>query len=160
MDGHELRNLTPHPITFVDRGGEIKGQLPIDTTAARAVPGRPARRTDVAGVPVPVYVLPPRTHVVDLPPPGPSQLLVVSELVARTAIDRNDLVFPYGHVRDSTGRVIGCRALARYAHVPGEFYSLHLGDDVVSGVADTMTPTSADAGDGTAFGSIGPTTGR
>lgn len=52
----------------------------------------------------------------DLPKPQPETLYIVSSLVAMFELyvnDRTDLLFPWGLIKDSNGRVHGCRALCR-----------------------------------------------
>jgi hypothetical protein len=41
--------------------------------------------------------------------------LVVSRVLAMACPDRDDLVFPFGEVRDAEGRIVAVRALARFA---------------------------------------------
>jgi len=57
------------------------------------------------------------TDVVDLPAPQPGVYLVVSMVVPPVAAARGrwtgDLLTPGQQVRDSAGRVIGCRSLVR-----------------------------------------------
>ena len=50
--------------------------------------------------------------VVDLPEPEKDVMLVVSRLVASACPDRPDLLVPGPLVRDSEGKVIGCRGLS------------------------------------------------
>jgi len=51
----------------------------------------------------------------DLPDPAPDTLYIVSAIAARAAHQqgRRDVVMPDDTVRDSDGRIIGCRSLAR-----------------------------------------------
>lgn len=52
----------------------------------------------------------------DLPDPAPDTLYIVSSLVAMFELyqnNRTDLLFPWGLIKDSHGRVHGCRALCR-----------------------------------------------
>ena len=48
-----------------------------------------------------------------LPEPQENTLYIVSALVAGACKNRNDLVIPNDIVRDETGRIIGCKNLAR-----------------------------------------------
>ena len=50
--------------------------------------------------------------VVDLPEPEKDVMLVVSRLVASACTDRPDLLVPGPLVRDSKGKVIGCKGLS------------------------------------------------
>lgn len=50
-----------------------------------------------------------------LPPVRDNTIYVVSRLVADVYRDnRDDLVFPYSFTRTNSGRILGCRALARF----------------------------------------------
>ena len=106
-----LRNLTPHPIVLFDTDGvpvtlAPQGPVPRVTLTRWTLPpietvhGRLARSRTARG-----------TTVSDLPGPRPGVLLVVSRLVAETAAQRTDLVFPDDAVRDRQGRVVGARTL-------------------------------------------------
>ena len=53
------------------------------------------------------------TDVDGLPAPEEGVHLVVSLLTAQAAPERTDLLVPVGQVRDDSGRIIGCRGLAR-----------------------------------------------
>lgn len=48
-----------------------------------------------------------------LPDPQPGVLYLVSRVTA-AAVDRPDLVFPQGELRDEHGAIIGCRALGTF----------------------------------------------
>lgn len=50
-----------------------------------------------------------------LPDPVPGVVYLVSQLVVNACLDRRDLVFPAGLVRDAEGTIIGFRHLARPA---------------------------------------------
>ncbi|ARF70806.1 hypothetical protein B7C51_25050 (plasmid) [Paenibacillus larvae subsp. pulvifaciens] len=52
-------------------------------------------------------------EVEGLPEPQDGIVYIVSALTAQAAKDRNDLYVPDEQVRDSEGRIIGCRALAK-----------------------------------------------
>lgn len=52
-----------------------------------------------------------RSKVVNLPPPAPDTIYIVSRVVAEAAPEREDLVSPGQLVRDAAQRVIGCRTL-------------------------------------------------
>lgn len=108
-----LVNLTPHPVDI--RIGEVAVSLPAADV--------PARLTGVVedvgtirleGLDVPV-VQQRFTGVEGLPAPVPEVLLIVSQLVLDFVVGRTDLVTPTDLVRDNTGSVIACRALARRA---------------------------------------------
>jgi hypothetical protein len=69
----------------------------------------------VAGVNVPVVRVE-YGAVSDLPDPAEGTYLIVSLLVAMARPDRHDLLVPVELVRDATGAIAGCRALARFDH--------------------------------------------
>lgn len=52
-------------------------------------------------------------EVDDLPDPRDDTAYLVSRVLA-AAVDRADLYFPWGEVRDPAGAVIGCRALGKF----------------------------------------------
>lgn len=53
-----------------------------------------------------------------LPNPEPGVVYVVSQLVVNACLQRSDLVFPAGLVRDGQGSIIGFTLLARPAGLP------------------------------------------
>ena len=55
----------------------------------------------------------------DLPDPSYDVINIVSRVTAAALPDRHDLVFPDREVRDTNGRLIGCRGLARFAQQSG-----------------------------------------
>ena len=54
-------------------------------------------------------------EIVGLPEPKDGVFYIVSRLVAEASPKRDDLVFPFGLVRDESGTVIGCRSLGSVA---------------------------------------------
>ncbi len=109
----ELVNLTPHDVTIWDGDREVLA-IPPSGTVARLAEEIRSRRT-AAGIPIVEVGL----GAAELPAPRPGVVHIVSRALAMTMrawdqADRTsaDLVYPYDQVRDSTGRVVGCRALA------------------------------------------------
>lgn len=106
-------NLTPHPLTLIT---EIETMnIPPEPTPARCaedVQDGVDFRIGHAFVPVRRVIL---GEVTGLPAPRASTLFFVSRPVAEARPDRSDLVIPFDLVRDDTGRIIGCRELARVA---------------------------------------------
>lgn len=47
------------------------------------------------------------------PSPSPDTLYIVSYMIARSAPERDDLVFPFDLVRKPGGVIIGCRSFAK-----------------------------------------------
>lgn len=108
-------NLTPHDVA-VHSGDRVVACWP--TT------GRFARRREVArsgeplttedGIRVPVRHVTYAEDIDGLPDPVEGTTYIVSRVLAEAAADRTDLVFPYDEIRDGSGRIVGCRALARF----------------------------------------------
>jgi hypothetical protein len=110
-----LINLTPHPVTIFTADRKI--QIPPSGDIARCFgdTARARRTVTVDGHEIALVTDATTTTVTGLPPAEPDVLLIVSRLVALAAPDRPDLVFPHTPVRDDTGRIQGCRALAHLA---------------------------------------------
>ena len=104
-------NLTPHDITLLPADGE-----PI-TIPSTGVARCQETTTAVsgAGLPVPLQHLA-YGEVTGLPDPAAGTVVIVSQLVCRALPGREDLVFPADLVRDESGTIVGCRALARPAN--------------------------------------------
>lgn len=100
-------NCTPHSISFVDALGNV-----IEEVAPSGIIPRCSTSREVVGfvngIPVNKTVF---GEVVDLPEKEEDTILIVSRLVAEAA-NREDLYIPDDTVRDESGRIIGCRALA------------------------------------------------
>ena len=113
----KLVNLTPHEIRLIPEDG-IEVVLPPSGEVARcAVERRLVGQLLCHSVLVPLH----RTvfgAVEGLPKPQDGVVYVVSALVAQAA-RRPDVVSVDDAVRDSEGRVVGARALARYDDAGG-----------------------------------------
>ena len=106
-----LLNLTPHPVVLHLPDGATR-ELP-----PSSVPSRIAEVVEPEGGDGDIPLV--RVRYADssgLPDPRPGVLLIVSTPVALACPDRRDLVTPHDFVRDASGRILGCRALARRAH--------------------------------------------
>lgn len=79
----------------------------------RETPLAPVRLFGSAADPVPVRDVQYGPAVLDLPPPAVGVAYIVPLPVALAARRRHDLLVTSDPVRDATGTVIGCRALAR-----------------------------------------------
>ena len=105
-------NATPHDIVIFDNDGRIICNIPAAPyeALARASETRELDFTTREGVPV--YYK--STKVCNpLPAPKPNTYYIVSTQYARNCMDdRNDILVVDQQVRDSSGRVIGCRSLA------------------------------------------------
>ena len=107
-----LRNLTPHRLRVLAENDNVLLDLPAPATPARiaqTVTGEAL--IDGAPVRTIAYAAP---HA--LPEAQPNIYLVVSRVVA-SEVRRADLLFPDEEVRDEHGRIVGCRALARFHRV-------------------------------------------
>lgn len=107
-----LVNLTPHAITLMPADGQsvtIPPSGAVARCAVRRVQIGMVRTPDGPGVPIN------RTEfgaVEGLPAPAPDTIYIVSAIVAQAA-HRDDVVIVDEVVRDSEGRIVGARALAR-----------------------------------------------
>lgn len=119
----EIRNLTPHnvvvhEITFQPSG--VIARAIEEVTAAEpirlSIPDPAGAPTDRLAFDVPTSTTR-YTGLVDLPAPEPGVYLIVSMVIPPVAAARGrwtgDLLTPGEQVRDSAGRIIGCRSLSR-----------------------------------------------
>lgn len=114
----KIRNLTPHPVTVLGEDGKVLLTLEPEGVIPRVREEHiPDGEVMVGDVTVPIARIN-YADVEDLPAPQPGVYLVVSLLVAQAAPDRPDLLVPIGQVRDSQGRIIGCRGLGRLSSAP------------------------------------------
>ncbi|ACV58114.1 hypothetical protein [Alicyclobacillus acidocaldarius] len=102
-------NLTPHELTFVGPDGEILARIPPSGQIAR-ISSETDLVGEVAGLPVYKTVM---GDMEGLPAPQPDTVYVASTLVAQAAVraGRSDVYSPAAQVRDSEGRIVGCRGL-------------------------------------------------
>lgn len=113
----KLVNLTPHTVNIVASDG-----TPILAIEPSGDVARVSSHVDTVGF-VTVLdgdgaVIIPVTatsfgDVQGLPDPQDDVAFVVSSLVAQRVPDRTDVFIPSDSVRDSSGRIIGCRSLGR-----------------------------------------------
>ncbi len=108
-----LINLTPHPLVLYD-GNEIVLTVPPTGDVAR-VPEAVALEPSVGvlDATVPTVAVTYDTDRLAPPPRISGTHYIVSRTYAE-AVQRDDLRFPYDEVRDTTGRIIGCRSLAQF----------------------------------------------
>lgn len=117
-----LRNLTPHTINIYNEKDELILSLDPEPGPYPRVE-YDIQRPDIDfdnimhdNVVIPVaYIGQLPLRVKDLPELESGVTLIVSRLVAEAAL-RPDLVFPFDEVRDTNGRVIGCK---RFAEIHG-----------------------------------------
>ena len=102
-------NCTPHSLVFLNVDNEVirtiepSGIIPrVSSTSSIVgeIDGLPEEETSFG-------------EVENLPDPEENTIYVVSTLVAQACPGRSDLRTPGQQVRDSAGRVIGCRSLAK-----------------------------------------------
>lgn len=104
----QLINLTPHAIHIgsltiepsgtVDRATEKYVDLEPITVDGHEVPVRLVAYGDITG----------------LPEPRAGVAYIVSSIAAQAAVGREDVLVPTDPIRDGEGRIVGCRALARW----------------------------------------------
>jgi len=107
-------NLTAHTVVVLSGPRELARFSPSGSVARVneiTAMGLPLK-TDVGEVPLTAVRY--SCEVSDLPEPQAGVLYLVSRVLA-AAIDRDDLVFPCDEVRDSEGRIVGCRSLGTFA---------------------------------------------
>ena len=104
----EIINLTPHEIKLLpDEATCIS--IPASGIIAR-VATQSKTVGEINGIPVKETVF---GEVENLPDPQDGIVYLVSSLVAQRCRDRRDVFVPNESVRDSEGRIIGCRSLGR-----------------------------------------------
>lgn len=102
-------NLTPHAITFLDGNNSVLATIEPSGTIARASQTREAVG-EVNGIVVNQCSY---GSVTGLPDPQDGTIYLVSALTAQACRDRSDVFITDDAVRDDSGRIIGCRAIAR-----------------------------------------------
>jgi len=98
-----IQNCTPHAIHLIL--AEASHTFPPSDFVAR-VEEQLTPFSTVNDIPVEHMT---RSKVVNLPPPAPDTIYIVSRVVAEAAPERTDLVSPGQLVRDQLMRVVGCR---------------------------------------------------
>lgn len=103
----EMRNLTPHNITFVNEKNEVIrtvepygpiARVSTNTITTGEIDGIPVTKTEF-GV------------VENLPNAESGVIYIVSSIVADRVAGRNDVFVPNEFVRDEKGVIIGCKSL-------------------------------------------------
>ena len=108
----QIINLTPHDINVVLADGSVR-TFPRSGAEARATPERTAG-VEVDGMPSVTVTL---GDVTGLPEPVEGVVYLVSMVIVDKLPEREDIFAPGELVRDPSGRVIGCRGLARSPRV-------------------------------------------
>lgn len=106
-------NTTPHDIVIFDNDGRIICNIPAAPYEAQARASETRELDFITREGVPVYYKSPKSCN-PLPAPKPNTYYIVSAQYARNCMDdrNNDILVVDQQVRDSSGRVIGCRSLA------------------------------------------------
>ena len=102
-------NLTPHAINFVREDSSVLTIIEPRVTIARGSQSR-ERVSEVNGIVVNQCSY---GAVTGLPDPQPETIYLVSALTAQACRDRNDVFITDDAVRNESGQIIGCRAIAR-----------------------------------------------
>lgn len=111
MQQTNLINLTPHEVVLVC--GDQVLAFPPSGTVARVIRERRREGALKGGdVLIPVNAIS-ETDIANLPPPESGTQYIVSNIVARFASDRDDLLAVDQVIRNNNGRIIGAAALAK-----------------------------------------------
>lgn len=101
-------NLTPHAINFLREDNSVLVTVEPSGTIARASQTR-ERVSEVNGIPVNQCSY---GAVTGLPDPQPETIYLVSALTAQACRNRSDVFIVDDAVRNESGQIIGCRAIA------------------------------------------------
>lgn len=101
-------NLTPHAINFLREDNSVLATIEPSGVVARASQTR-ERVSEVNGIPVNQCSY---GAVTGLPDPQPETIYLVSALTAQACRNRSDVFIVDDAVRNESGQIIGCRAIA------------------------------------------------
>lgn len=101
-------NLTPHAINFLREDNSVLATVEPSGTITRASQTR-ERVSEVNGIPVNQCSY---GAVTGLPDPQPETIYLVSALTAQACRNRSDVFIVDDAVRNESGQIIGCRAIA------------------------------------------------
>lgn len=108
----KVRNLTPHPLMFY-KDGNLVLTMESEEPAVRVGEERSYRgHVEIDGHQITVLNKS-LGDAKDLPPKQEGVYLIVSKVVADSAPERDDLLYPDMVIRDDYGMIIGCMTLAR-----------------------------------------------
>lgn len=105
----KIINCTPHAITFLREDNSVLATIEPSGSIARAAQTR-ERVSEVNGIVVNQCSY---GAVTGLPDPQDGTIYLVSALTAQACPERSDVFITDDAVRDDSGRIIGCRAIAR-----------------------------------------------
>lgn len=104
----KIINLTPHAINFLREDNSVLATIEPSGTIARAAQTR-ERVSEVNGIVVNQCSY---GAVTGLPDPQPETIYLVSALTAQACRNRSDVFIVDDAVRNESGQIIGCRAIA------------------------------------------------
>lgn len=104
----DIKNLTPHSIVVI-LSDDIRYVITPSDSVARCSSSTEVIG-EVNGVPLTRTIY---GEVVGLPQQKENTIYIVSTLVAQACPDRDDLFIPNEIVRDTNGKVIGCKSFGR-----------------------------------------------
>lgn len=104
----DIKNLTPHSIVVI-LSNDIRYVITPSDSVARCSSSTEVIG-EVNGVPLTRTIY---GEVVGLPQPKENTIYIVSTLVAQACPDRDDLFIPNEIVRDTNGKIIGCKSFGR-----------------------------------------------
>ena len=108
-EAHEhIVNATPHAVNLVNDDGDILRTFKPEVSVRVASTCKVV--DEIAGIPIDCTTF---GEVEGLPEYQSGVYYIVSRLVKQALPDREDLLCPGQQVRDSAGRVIGCKSLSR-----------------------------------------------
>lgn len=107
----KIVNLTPHAINFIGENGEIMLTVESSGVARAAQTRKTIGYAGMGDFKIPI------NHskygeVENLPDPQNGVIYIVSALTAQAVPNRSDVFITDDAVRDESGRVIGCKAIA------------------------------------------------
>lgn len=112
-----LVNLTPHAINFVWENPQCEYETLLTVEPSGIIARVSAKTVMVDAIRLPSFSMPITAtefgEIEGLPAPEEGTVYIVSSLVAQKCKDRNDVFIPNESVRDSQGRIIGCKSLGR-----------------------------------------------
>jgi hypothetical protein len=102
-------NLTPHDVVVLDEDGKTRGVIGVSDRVLRLSTVDDGESEETAGVTIRNV----RFGVLEWTPERQEDTRYLVSLPVAIAFHRDDFLVPYGEVRDESGRIIGCRELAR-----------------------------------------------
>jgi hypothetical protein len=111
MKTTNIINLTPHDVTIVTDSGTIVIKASGEVARCKTSTVAEGELSIGNGEVIPITSTK-MGEVTGLPEETEGTWLIVSRVVAEACKDRSDLLIPNESVRDSSGRIIGCKSLA------------------------------------------------